>query len=316
MSLPLVEIPLRYRKRIQSSLLSSIGNTPLVYLSYFSSSKVEIYAKIEGFNPGGSVKDRPALQMILDGIREGKLYEGKTILDSTSGNMGIALSMIGAILGFPVEICMPKNVSEERKKRIEAYGAKIIYTSPMEGSDGAIKEAKKLYEENPEKYFKPDQYNNPSNPKAHYLTTGKEIYEQTQGRITHFVATIGTSGTVMGVGRYLREKKPQVKIYAAEPEDSFHGLEGLKHMASSIVPSIYHPEELDGILPIPTEESYQLAKLLAKKEGIFAGQSSGGALLASLMLKEKLEKEGEKNACIVTVFPDSGDKYYSKGLWD
>ena len=304
---------------IKDTILSTIGNTPLVPLLNVTKhlpKGIKIWAKMEYLNPGGSVKDRAGLQMILDGIKSGQLTKDKTILDSTSGNTGIALALIGGILGYSVELCVPANVSNERKLRLKAHGAKIIYSSPLEGSDGAIIEARKIYESNPTKYFKPDQYNNQSNPKAHYLSTGPEIWQQTQGKVSHFVATIGTSGTIMGTNRYLKEVNPNIKVYAAEPEHAFHGLEGLKHMSSSIVPGIYNPNEFDGIIPIPTEPSYAMAQELAKTEGHFVGQSAGAAVWGSLFLAEKLAKEGVKEANIVTILCDGGDKYYSKGLWD
>ena len=304
---------------IKNTILETIGNTPLVPLLNITkhlSQDIKIWVKMEYRNPGGSVKDRAALRMILDGIISGKLTKDKVILDSTSGNTGIALALIGGVLGYKVELCVPANVSNERKLRLKAHGAKIIYSSPLEGSDGAIIEARKLYEANPEKYFKPDQYNNISNPQAHYLTTGPEIWEQTKGEVTHFVATLGTTGTIMGTSRYLKEVNPNIQVFAAEPDDAFHGLEGLKHMASSIVPGIYNPQELDGIIPVPTEPSYNMAHRLAVEEGQFVGQSAGAAVWSSLYLAEKLEKEGVKKANIVTILCDGGDKYYSKGLWD
>lgn len=303
----------------KDSILQTIGNTPMVKINHLArhiNPGIEIWVKLEGANPGGSVKDRPAIQMIRDGIEEGKLRPGKIILDSTSGNTGIALALIGSVLRIPVTLCMPSNVSNERKIKIKSYGANIVYTSPMEGSDGAILKAREMYAQEPDKYYKPDQYANPSNPKAHYLTTGPEIWNQLQGRITHFVATIGTSGTIMGTGRYLLEKNPDIMVYAAEPDDALHGLEGLKHMESSLVPEIYEPSWLDGVIPVPTEPSYEMARQMARNEGIFAGQSSGAALWAALHLADKLQKEGVLEAVIATILPDSGDKYYSKGLWE
>jgi len=314
---------MKLEKRIEldfkNSIIKTIGNTPILRLKNIVShlpDTMEIWVKLEGFNPGGSVKDRPALQMVKDGIESGELTPDKIILDSTSGNTGIALALIGSILKIPVTLCMPSNVSSERKARISAYGAEIVFTSPMEGSDGAIVKAREMYEQNKEKYFKPDQYANPGNPLAHYLTTGPEIWKQTEGRITHFVAAIGTGGTVMGTGRFLKEKNEQIQVYAAEPDDAFHGLEGLKHMESSLVPEIYDARRLDRIVPIPTEPSYHLARRLALEEGIFAGQSSGGAVWAALNVAETLLAKGVKSGVIVTILPDSGDKYYSKGLWD
>ncbi|HWP22881.1 MAG TPA: cysteine synthase [Candidatus Binatia bacterium] len=295
------------------SVLDLIGNTPLLEISRVSEgipSGVKVYAKLEGFNPGGSVKDRPALKMIQEGLRSKKLRPGKTILDSTSGNTGIALAMIGAVLGYPVELVVPGNVSAERKLIIAAYGAKVTYSDPLEGSDGAIRLCRKILEENPEKYFKPDQYFNPMNPQAHYENTGPEIYQQTQGTITHFVAGIGTGGTVMGTGRYLKEMNPRIQVIAVEPDDALHGLEGLKHMASSIVPGIYHEEELDGKIPVSTEDAYSMVYRLSQEEGVLVGQSSGAALFASLKLARKLQ-----SGVIVTIFPDFGDKYLTTNLW-
>ena len=216
-----------------SSVLHLVGNTPLFELTKVTtglSPRVRVFTKLEGFNPGGSVKDRAALKMVAEGLRTGALTPGKTIIDSTSGNTGIALALVGAVLGYPVELVIPENVSIERKKIIAAYGAKMIYSSPLEGSDGAMRLCRQILHETPERYFKPDQYFNTANPQAHYETTGPEIWRQTQGQVTHFVAGIGTSGTIMGTGRYLKEQNPQIQIIAVEPDDAFHGLEGLKHM--------------------------------------------------------------------------------------
>ncbi|MHC4267116.1 MAG: PLP-dependent cysteine synthase family protein [Planctomycetota bacterium] len=297
----------------KKSVLELVGNTPLVKINKLTKhlQKVEIYAKLESYNPGGSVKDRPALQMVEDAENSGELTKEKIILDSTSGNTGIAYAWIGALKGYKVELVMPMNVSEERKRIIRAFGAKITFSDPLEGSDGAILESRKLLTENPEKYFKPDQYNNQANPKAHYLSTGKEIFEQTEGRVTHFVATIGTGGTIMGTGKRLKELNPGIQVIAAEPEFPLHGIEGLKHMASSIVPGIYHEDKLDGKIPTPTEESYDMAKRLALEEGLFVGQSSGAAMWAALELANNLDE-----GLIVTMFPDGGDKYLSTALWD
>ncbi len=307
-------------KLIKNTILETIGNTPLLPLRNITKhlpSNIHIWVKMENLNPGGSIKDRTALQMILDGIQTKQLTSDKIILDSTSGNTGIALALIGSILGYSVELCVPENVSSERKARLYAHGAKIYYSSPMEGSDGAILEARRILAEHPNKYFKPDQYNNPSNPKAHYLTTGPEIWEQTNGKVTHFIATLGTTGTIMGTGRYLKEKNPNIQVIAAEPDDAFHGLEGLKHMESSIVPGIFQKEKLDSTIPIPTEPSYEITKKLCKEDGFFAGQSAGGAVWASLQLAEKLATENKKEEIhIVTILCDGGDKYYSKDLWD
>jgi cysteine synthase B len=295
------------------SVLDLIGNTPLLEICRITEgikSGVKIFAKLEGFNPGGSVKDRPALRMVQEGIRTGKLHNGKTILDSTSGNTGIALALIGRVLGYPVELVMPANASVERKQIIHAYGAKVTYSDALEGSDGAIRLCREILEKNPEKYFKPDQYFNPMNPQAHYETTGPEIYRQTNQSITHFVAGIGTGGTVMGTGRYLKEVNPAVQVIAVEPDDALHGLEGLKHMASSIVPGIYHEEELDKKMPVSTEDAYSMVYRLSQDEGILVGQSSGAAMFAVLTIARQLQ-----SGTIVTIFPDFGDKYLSTNLW-
>ena len=311
-NLRLVSFPAVEPKRAES-VLDLIGDTPLVEIQKLAEglpASVRILAKLEGFNPGGSVKDRAALRMVQEGIRTGKLQPDKTILDSSSGNTGIALAMIGRVLGYPVELVIPENVSRERKQVIAAYGAKIIYSDPLEGSDGAIRLCRHVLEENPDRYFKPDQYFNPMNPQAHYETTGPEIYRQTQQKVTHFVAGIGTGGTIMGAGRYLKEKNSRIKIVAVEPDDALHGLEGLKHMASSIVPGIYHEEALDDKIPVGTEEAYAMVYRLSQEEGILVGQSSGAAMFATLQLARKL-----REATLVTVFPDFGDKYLSTNLW-
>ena len=295
------------------SVLDLIGETPLLEIRKLAqglSPGVRIFAKLEGFNPGGSVRDRAALKMIQDGIKSGKLKEGKTIIDSTSGNTGMALAMIGKVLGYPVELVMPSNVSLERKRIIHAYGAQIIYSDPLEGSDGAIRHCRKILEQNPEKYFKPDQYFNPMNPQAHYETTGPEIFRQTDGEITHFLAGIGTSGTIMGAGRFLKEKNPRIRVIAVEPDDALHGLEGLKHMASSIVPGIYREQELDEKIPVSTEDAYAMVYRLSQEEGILVGQSAGAAMHATLQVARKL-----RAGTLVTVFPDFGDKYLTTNLW-
>jgi S-sulfo-L-cysteine synthase (O-acetyl-L-serine-dependent) len=311
-NLRLVPFPAAEPKRVES-VLDLIGDTPLLQIPKLAEglpSDVRIYAKLEGLNPGGSVKDRPALKMVQEGIRAGRLTPEKTILDSSSGNTGIALAMIGCVLGYPVELVIPANVSRERKQIIYAYGAKIVYSDPLEGSDGAIRLCRKLLEENPDRYFKPDQYFNPMNSQAHYETTGPEIYRQTQETITHFIAGIGTGGTIMGTGQYLKERNPAIKVIAVEPDDALHGLEGLKHMASSIVPGIYHEEELDDKIAVSTEDAYAMVYRLSQEEGVLVGQSSGAALFATLKLARKL-----RAATLVTVFPDFGDKYLSTNLW-
>ena len=294
-------------------VLSLVGNTPLLRIRALARDlpdDVRVFAKLEGFNPGGSVKDRPALNMIRDGLASGKLRPGKTILDSTSGNTGIALAMCGAVLGYPVELVMPENVSIERKKIITAYGATVIYSSPFEGSDGAIRLCREVLARDPEKYFKPDQYFNPANPEAHYKTTGPEIWQQTNGTVTHFVTGLGTGGTIMGTWRYLKERDPGIQVIGVEPDDSFHGLEGLKHMASSIVPGIFHEEELDGKVPVATDDAYDMVRRLGAVEGVVVGQSSGANLWGALKVARTLER-----GTVVTVFCDFGDRYLSTNLW-
>lgn len=295
------------------SVLDLIGDTPLLEIRKVAQdlpAGVRIFAKLEGFNPGGSVKDRPVLKMVQEGIKSGQLKKGKTIIDSTSGNTGIALAMLGAVLRYPVELAMPSNVSAERKYIISAFGAKIIFSDPLEGSDGAIHLCRKILAENPEKYFKPDQYFNPMNSQAHYETTGPEIYRQTKGEITHFIAGIGTGGTIMGAGRFLKERNPKIQVIAAEPDDALHGLEGLKHMASSIVPGIYHEEELDRKIPVSTDDAYTMVYRLSQEEGVLVGQSSGAAMYATLQAARKL-----RSGTLVTIFPDFGDKYLTTNLW-
>ena len=297
-----------------SSVLALIGNTPMLEIRRATKGLippgVRIFAKLEGFNPGGSVKDRPARKMIETGIADGKLKPGKVIIDSTSGNTGIALAMVGAALGYPVELVMPSNVSRERKKIVEAYGATIHYSDPMEGSDGAIIMCRKLIADDPDRYFKPDQYNNEANSLAHFETTGPEVWEQTHGEITHFVAGIGTGGTIMGTGRYLKSRNPAVRVIAVEPDDAMHGLEGLKHMATSIVPGIYHENELDDKIQVSTEDAYEMVYALGQIEGVLVGQSAGAAMVAALKVASSLD-----SGCVVTVFSDFGDKYLSTNLW-
>jgi cysteine synthase B len=290
-----------------------IGDTPLLRLRHLAqaSSGVEIYAKAEWFNPGGSVKDRPALNMILDGERRGLLAAGKTILDATSGNTGIAYAWIGAARGYKVKLALPQNASEERKRILRSYGAELVLTSPLEGSDGAIREARRLFEADPELYFYPDQYNNPANWRAHYETTAMEIWKQTAGRITHFVAGLGTSGTFVGTSRRLKELNPETKAISFQPDSPFHGLEGLKHMPTAIVPGIYDREIADRELEISTELAHDFARSLGKEEGLLVGVSAGAALAAALEVAS-----GVDSGVIVTVFPDSGDKYLSERFWD
>lgn len=295
------------------TILDLIGRTPLVRIARIGRDLppgVRIYAKLEGYNPGGSVKDRAAWRMIRAGLESGALRSGKTILDSTSGNTGIALAMIGAVLAIPVELVMPENVSLERKRIIAAFGAKTVFSSGLEGSDGAIRLCREIVQEGKDRYFKPDQYFNEANPLAHYETTGPEIWEQTAGSVTHFVGGIGTGGTIMGTGRYLKERRRDVQIVAVEPDDAFHGLEGLKHMASSIVPGIFHPEELDRTVSVGTEAAYEMVYRLGREEGLVVGQSAGAAMVGALDIARDIEE-----ATIVTLFPDFGDRYLSTNLW-
>ncbi len=297
--------------QLRSSIIDEIGRTPLLRIRDFlgDDAGTELYAKMEMFNPGGSVKDRPALQMILDARESGELTPDKVIVDSTSGNTGIAYAMIGAALGYEVELVMPGSVSIERRHVIQSYGASLILSDPLEGSDGAILKCIEILNENPDKYYKPDQYNNPSNPKAHYLNTAPEIWAQTSGRITHFVATLGTSGTLMGTGRRLKEFNPDIQIVAVEPP-GFHGIEGLKNMDVSIVPGIYDATVWDRKIRVETEDAYHTVRLLARQMGILAGQSCGAALVGA---KRVAEEAGA--GVVVTLFPDSGEKYMSTALW-
>ncbi|HUB07011.1 MAG TPA: cysteine synthase family protein [Myxococcales bacterium] len=295
--------------------MEAVGCTPLLRLRHLedeeglAAAKIEIAAKLEFFNPGGSVKDRPALQMVLDAQAAGKLSAGKKILDSTSGNTGVAYAWIGAALGVPVTLVMPENVSQARKQITRAYGAELIFSDPLEGSDGAIRLARQLVERHPDRYVYLDQYGNESNPKAHYLGTGREIWEATAGRVTHFVAGIGTSGTLMGTGQRLRKENPRVQIVGVEPDQPFHGLEGLKHLQSSIVPPIYSEKGRDETLFISTEEGWEMAERLGRREGLLVGHSSGAALAGALRIARGLREAG-KPGVIVTVFPDRADRYF------
>jgi S-sulfo-L-cysteine synthase (O-acetyl-L-serine-dependent) len=296
-----------------NSILEQIGKTPLLRFVNITKEldRVNIYGKAEWFNPGGSVKDRPALRMIEEGERTTVLTRDKVILDSSSGNTGIAYALIGAVKGYRVELAVPRNVSQERKRILQAYGAHVIYTDPLAGSDGAIREAHRRYEDNPEKYFMPDQYNNPANWWAHYDTTGPEIIEQTKGQITHFVAGVGTSGTLMGTGRRLREFNPRIQIAAVLPAEDLHGIEGLKHMETAIVPGIWNEQFPDLRLEVRTEDAYTMARRLALEEGILVGQSGGAAVYAALQLARQITE-----GVIVTILPDAGDRYFSTGLWE
>jgi S-sulfo-L-cysteine synthase (O-acetyl-L-serine-dependent) len=298
------------------SIVDLVGGTPLIRLRCVEPrAGVEIWAKAEFMNPGGSVKDRPALQMIREGIADGRLTPEKILIDSTSGNTGVAYSLMGAALGYRVALVMPENVSAARKQITAAYGTQLIYSSNMEGSDGAIRMVRELVERYPDRYFYPDQYSNDANPRSHYLGTGVEILEQTRGRVTHFVTGIGTSGTVMGTGRRLKETNPAIQVVAVEPDDALHGLEGLKHMASSIVPHIWRPEEcVDRILPMGTDEAWDMSERLKTEEGLFVGHSAGGAVAGAIRIAAELRPDQE--AVIVTLLPDRGDRYFTPGKWE
>ncbi|OFW13041.1 MAG: cysteine synthase [Acidobacteria bacterium RIFCSPLOWO2_02_FULL_67_21] len=297
--------------RTASSIIELIGNTPLVRLPGFEDGlrNVELWAKAEWRNPGGSVKDRAAARMIQDGERSGALTRDKIILDATSGNTGIAYAMIGAARGYRVRLCVPSNVTPERKRILKAYGAEIVFTDPMQGSDGAILRTKAMYAADPDLYFYPDQYNNPGNWRAHYDTTAPEILEQTEGRLTHFVAGLGTSGTFIGVGRRLREHNPSIRLISVQPDSPLHGLEGLKHMATAIVPGIYDPALADDDLAVGTEEAFELTRQLARA-GLFVGISSGANLAGALRVARSVS-----NAVIVVVFCDGGEKYLTERFW-
>jgi S-sulfo-L-cysteine synthase (O-acetyl-L-serine-dependent) len=294
------------------TIIERIGNTPLLRIRLFEREcpDVSIYAKAEFMNPGGSVKDRPALRMIEEGERSGRLTHARVIIDSTSGNTGIAYAMIGAAKGYRVRLVMPANVSDERRKLVAAYDAEVEFSDPLEGSDGAIRMVRAMYEENPDAFFMPDQYNNDANWRAHYDGTGAEIWEQTRGTVTHFVAALGTSGTFVGVTRRLKEMHAEIQCISVQPAEPWHGLEGLKHMATSIVPGIYDASLADEDIGVETEPAYDIARELARTEGILAGHSSGAALWAAREVARRIER-----GVIVTVLPDGGDRYLSTGLY-
>jgi cysteine synthase B len=298
-----------------TDLISRIGNTPLLKIRLASQDKVPVYAKAEFFNPGGSVKDRPALNMIRKGEERGELRPGKILLDSTSGNTGIAYAMICSAKGYPVKLCLPANASPERKKILNAYGAELVLTDPAEGSDGAFRECQKIYEADPEIYFYPNQYGNPANWQAHFQTTGPEIVEQTEGHITHFVAALGTTGTFMGVTRYLRQELPHVRCLSMQPASPLHGLEGTKHMPTAIQPAIYDPHLADDNLWIETEDAYAMVRRLAREEGLLVGISAAANVLAASRIAEQVSQGGEPGL-VVTILCDGGQKYLSESFWN
>jgi S-sulfo-L-cysteine synthase (O-acetyl-L-serine-dependent) len=300
-----------------SSVLHAVGNTPLVRLRKVTGapSDVQIWLKLESANPGGSVKDRPALRMMTDAIADGRLVPGKTLIDSTSGNTGVAYSLFGAALGFPVQLVMPSNVSKARKDISRSFGTEIVYSDPMEGSDGSIRLAREMVARDPERYFYPDQYSNPSNWRAHYDGTGKEILAAVGDRITHFVAGLGTSGTMMGCTRRLKEHTHRIECVAVEPDQALHGLEGLKHMASSLIPPIYDPRVPDRTIAITTEDGWDMADRLAREEGLLVGHSSGANVVAALKIAKELQATA-KRGCIVTVVCDRGDRYFAPMRWE
>ena len=299
--------------RANGSILSRIGNTPLLKISKVTKGinpDVEIYAKAEWYNPGGSVKDRAALNMILEGEKSGGLKKEKVIIDATSGNTGISYALIAVVKGYKVKLALPSNASEERKKILRAYGVELILTDPLEGTDGAQKLVRDIYEKNKEIYFYPDQYNNPANWQAH-TKTANEIWEQTGGRVTHFVSGLGTTGTFVGTSRRLKQLNPEIQTVSFQPDAPLHGIEGLKHLPTAIIPGIYDESLSDKTIEVSTTESYEMVKKLLREEGLFVGISSGAAIAASLRLAQELE-----SGVIVTVFPDDGKKYLSEKFWD
>jgi len=314
--MPIATLPALQRLNL-TGLLDQVGNTPLIRLEKISGDLpgIELLAKAEFFNPGGSVKDRAALNMISDGERSGRLRPGRIILDATSGNTGLAYAMIGAAKGYKVRLCLPQNASEERKRMLRAYGAEMILTDPGQGSDGAILTCRKVYESNPDLYFYPDQYNNAANWKAHFDSTGPEIIEQTDARVTHFVASMGTSGTFTGVSRRLKRDVPGVRCISAQPSSGFHGLEGLKHMPTAIVPGIYDSSLADDNIWIETEDAYAMVRRMAREEGVLVGISSGANIVAAREVGRRLVENGQQGV-VVTILPDNADKYLSEPFWD
>jgi len=303
--------------RTAHDIAGNVGNTPLLHLAKVGIPYpgVEVYGKAEYFNPGGSVKDRPALNMILEGEKSGRLTHEKTLIDATSGNTGIAYAMICASRGYKVKLCLPQNASPERKRILKAYGAELVLTPADEGSDGATRRVRAIYEAEPERYFYPDQYSNPANWQAHFKTTGPEILAQTEGRITHFVALLGTSGTFTGTSRRLHQDAPQVECISAQPSTGFHGIEGTKHMPASIVPGIYDPTLASRNIWIDTERCHTMIRRLAKEEGLLVGISAAGNVHAALTIAKELHEQG-KSGVIVTILCDGADKYLSEHFWD
>lgn len=299
------------------SVLDLIGNTPLLSFRRIGASlgAARIYAKAEWYNPGGSVKDRAALAMVLDGERRGLLTKDKILIDATSGNTGISYAMIAAERGYKVKIALPKNASEERKQSLRAYGADILYTDPTEGTDGAQRHVKRLVAADPEKYFYPDQYNNPANWRAHYETTAMEIWEQTQGQVTHFVTGLGTTGTFMGTSRRLKELNPAIRCISMQPDSPLHGLEGLKHLPTAIVPGIYDSKVADEEIGITTEDAHRMVLRLARDEGLLVGVSSGANMVAAVKVAKQAQATGQREPVVVTIFCDSAAKYLSEEFW-
>lgn len=305
------------RVRRIDSVVEAVGDTPLVRLRVVTKNApdVPVYVKLEFQNPGGSVKDRAALRMMQDALKDGRLTRGKTLIDSTSGNTGVAYSLFGAALGIPIKLVMPSNVSKARKDIARAFGTEIIFSDPLEGSDGAIVVAKQMAAEDPELLFYPDQYANLSNPLAHYLGTGPEILRDVGDQITHFVAGLGTSGTMMGTSRRLKEHHRPIRCVAVEPDSPMHGLEGLKHMASSLVPPIYNPKAHDELFAVTTEDGWDMADRLAREEGLHVGHSSGANIFCAVKIAERLQGEG-KPGCVVAIAADRGDRYFSPMKWE
>jgi cysteine synthase B len=305
------------RVRRIESVIEAVGDTPLLRLRVVTKNApdVPVYAKLEFVNPGGSVKDRAALRMIQDAMKDGRLTRGKTLIDSTSGNTGVAYSLFGAAFGIPVKLVMPSNVSKARKDIARAFGTEIIFSDPLEGSDGAIVVAKQMAAEDPDRLFYPDQYANPSNPLAHYHGTGPEILRDVGDQITHFVSGLGTSGTMMGTARRLKEHHRPIRCVAVEPDSPMHGLEGLKHMATSLVPPIYDSKVHDELYPVSTEDGWDMADRLAREEGLHVGHSSGANIFCAVQIAERLQREGTPG-CIVAIVADRGDRYFSPMAWE